>query len=101
MAQAVADLNQQIGAQRIDFVAPAFTESNAAFGPTLWVFAINADLSPQDDVIATRRTACQLDEDDLVHWELCYRASAGHPNRWGAQAFFNALYPVLQQWYGF
>jgi len=101
MAQAAADVNRQLSAQRIDFVAPGFTEANSAFGPTPWVFAVNADLSPQDDVIATRRIACQRDETDLVQRESCYRASAGHPNKWGAQAFFNALYPVLQQRYGF
>ena len=101
MAQAVTDVNQQLGTNRIVFVAPNFSEANAAFGPTPWVFAVNADLSPQDDVIAPRHAACLIGETDPVQREFCYRASAGHPNRWGAQEFFNALYPLLQQRYGF
>ena len=101
MTRAVTDVNQQLGTNRIVFVDPGFNEANAAFGPTPWVFGVNADLSPQDDVIAARRAACQLDEPDPVQREFCYRASAGHPNRWGAQAFFNVVYPIMQARYGF
>jgi lysophospholipase L1-like esterase len=101
MTNAVADVNTQLGANRIVFVQPDITEVNSAFAPAPWVFAVNADLSPQDDVIAARHAVCVRDETDLVQREFCYRASAGHPNRWGAQAFFKALYPVLQQRYGF
>jgi lysophospholipase L1-like esterase len=101
MSQAVADVNQQLGVNRLEFVAPGISEANSAFAPTPWVFAVNANLSPQDDVIATRQAACILDEPDPLQREFCFRASAGHPNRWGAQAFFNALYPVLQRRYGF
>jgi lysophospholipase L1-like esterase len=101
MMQAVADVNRQLGTNRIVFVEPNFSEANAAFAPTPWVFAVNADLSPQDDVIAARHAVCLIDEPDPVQREFCFRASAGHPNRWGAKAFLNALYPVLQQRYGF
>jgi len=101
MMQAVADVNQKLGTTRLGFAAPAYQEVNAAFAPTPWTFALNADLSPQDEVFASRKTACQKDEPDLLQREFCFRASAGHPNASGEDAFFNALYPLLQQRYGF
>lgn len=101
MHQAVADANKQLATNRIVFVSPGFQEVNSAFASTPWIFAVSADLSPQDEVIAARHTSCQLDEPDLVQREICFRASAGHPNPTGAEAYFAALYPVLQQRYGF
>lgn len=101
MSSAVAAANAAVGGQRIHFVDAGFAEENSAFGPSPWVYAIRADLSPQDSVIASRRASCLTDEHDLLQREFCFRASVGHPNIAGADAIFRALYPKMQQLYGF
>ena len=52
---------------------------NAAFAAQPWVFGLHTEVG--------QRTAI--------------RASMGHPNRWGARAYLNAIYPILQREFGF
>jgi hypothetical protein len=88
------------GDERVRFASPPFTEDNAVFAPTPWLFGINADLqfSPQDEVIPERRAACNVTfpPGDILNREGCYRASAGHPNRVGAEQFAKAIIDVLR-----
>ena len=86
---------------RFVWVKSGIQAENAAFAPKPWVFGIRLPhLTPEDDLGDERRTLCQVqpDRDKRV---FGYRASIGHPNRWGARAYFNAIYPVLQREYGF
>ena len=85
---------------RFVWVKPGIKAENSAFGPQAWVFGLQLPQgAAEDDVAADRRAQCMI-QTDLEQRALCFRASAGHPNRWGARAYFNAIYPVLQREYG-
>ncbi|MGE3844591.1 MAG: SGNH/GDSL hydrolase family protein [Vicinamibacterales bacterium] len=70
---------------------PGFTAEHAALAPQARLFGINCDFSPQDPVARQRRLACDRCEKDLLRREQCYRASAGHPNPQGSEAFAAAV----------
>jgi lysophospholipase L1-like esterase len=85
---------------RFLWIEPGIQAENSAFAPRPWVFGVALPhISPEDDLAAIRRAQSALEPapDGRV---LSARASAGHPNRWGARAYFNAIYPVLQREYG-
>ena len=85
---------------RFVWMKPAIKPENAAFAPQPWVFGVQLpQVAAEDDLAADRRVQC-LVQPDVDQRSYCYRASAGHPNRWGARAYFNAIYPVLQREYG-
>jgi len=86
------------GNNRIVFVNPGFGPKNAVFANPTWVFGVNddLDLSPQDEVVAARHAACDLDEHDPLQLLTCYRASAGHPNALGAQQYAARILAALQ-----
>jgi lysophospholipase L1-like esterase len=94
-------LSRAIGAENADaggrlrLAAPPFTDANAALASDPWLFGINWDLSPQDNLVRERRAACNRDELDPVRREQCYRASAGHPNVIGARKFADAILAAL------
>jgi hypothetical protein len=80
--------------RNIVFANPGFTGQNAVFASDTLLFGINLDMSPQDPVAATRKTACQLAgvrTDEVV----CERASIGHPNPTGAQRYATAIDTAL------
>jgi lysophospholipase L1-like esterase len=94
LARAVTDTD----GGRIIFVPAPFTEANSVFTDDPWLFALNADLSPQDEVIAARENSCDLYFDeplDLVSREQCHRASAGHPNVTGSRNIAEAVLRAL------
>jgi hypothetical protein len=95
LAQAVAETNEARGGTRIRYAQVPFTAANAALAPEAWLWGINLDLSPEDPVRDTRRIACERDEMDPVLREICYRASAGHPNVMGALQFASAVVAAL------
>jgi hypothetical protein len=86
LRRAVDDVNASLVAPRVLFVDPGFSEENAVFADEPWLWGVNQDLSPQDEVIDARRAACNaaIPWHDLLAREQCYRASAGHPNLKGA-----------------
>jgi hypothetical protein len=97
LALAVQDANSQLspGVPRFFFANPKFTPLNAAMsGPASWIFGINKDLSPEDNMAAVRENQCKAHKNrtDLA---LCKRASAGHPNPLGARKYAEAIYPFL------
>jgi hypothetical protein len=83
------------GDSRIRFAEPPFSEDNAVFAPSPWLWGIEADFqfSPQDEVIKPRRDACNITFPPvkILEREGCYRASAGHPNVVGAQQFAKTI----------
>jgi lysophospholipase L1-like esterase len=96
LKQAIADANDP----RITFVPSGFTDANSVFVPgtsLLWGLALNDDLSPQDPVAAARHPLCDIAHPDPLDLgrELCYRASAGHPNVQGAQQFSQQILASL------
>ena len=82
---------------RTGFVSidPGYRDENAALAPQAWLLGIKWDLSPQDPVAAAHRVACDNPEADPLRREQCYRASAGHPNALGAQAYAAAIVNAL------
>ena len=96
LARAVTDA----GDARIKFVPSGYTDANAVFAPDalLWGLDLTDELSPQDPVAATRRPFCDSaypGELNVLQRELCYRASAGHPNVEGAAQFSKRILTAL------
>ena len=86
------------GGGRIRFAPAQFTEKNSVFASDPWLWGVHANLSPQDEVSATRIPVCNTffaAPEDILSREQCYRASAGHPNVSGAAAFAAAIKQVL------
>ncbi len=83
-------------APRVFFADPKFGPENAVLAPQAFLYAIHADLSPEDpaDVAGPRGSACAAAaaQTDV---NICKRASVGHPNAKGAQAYANAILPLL------
>jgi microsomal dipeptidase-like Zn-dependent dipeptidase/lysophospholipase L1-like esterase len=80
---------------RIFFANPLFTTRNAVFAPDPWLWGINGDSTPQDNLVAgSRWTACNLNR-TRTDLEICKRASIGHPNARGAQEYAKAITEAL------
>ncbi len=79
------------------FVDPGFTEENAAFASEPWLWGLNNDLTPQDEVAGPRRGACDaaIPRHEGLAREQCYRASAGHPNVTGARKYADAILQAM------
>jgi hypothetical protein len=93
LQRAVMDCNAFLGKTRVKYAAVPFTVDNAVFADQPWLFGVDGEFNPQDEVIADRRAACDLniDPNDIFGREGCYRASAGHPNTTGAAAYANSI----------
>jgi hypothetical protein len=79
LARAVAAANTDAGDVRVRFVSPGFGPENAGFASRPWLFGLNGDFSPQDEVIIGRRDACMapFPPGEPLGREQCFRASAG------------------------
>jgi lysophospholipase L1-like esterase len=97
--RAVAAINVSLPQPRIIFADAGFTEANAIFADTPWLFGLSDDfaMSPQDEVVAERQNACDLafPVSDWAARQQCYRASAGHPNALGARMYADAILAAL------
>ena len=97
LSQAVANMNDP----RIRFVPSGFKDENAVFAGSssmLWGANLDPNLSPEDPIAAVRRPLCDnafRDSSQLLEREICYRASAGHPNVSGATQLYNQIKTVL------
>jgi lysophospholipase L1-like esterase len=97
LKQAIVQANDP----RIAFVSPGFTDANSAFVPgtsLLWGVTLDDDMSPQDPVAAARHPLCDIAHPDplqILDREICYRASAGHPNVQGAAQFGRQILAAL------
>lgn len=95
---AVDDVNLTLSTGRVYFADPGFREENAAYADDPWIWGLNPDLSPQDDVTQERRAACDqsIPSFDPLAREQCYRATAGLPNRRGARKYADAILSILR-----
>jgi lysophospholipase L1-like esterase len=95
LKQAIADA----GDPRIKFVPTGFTDANSMFVPgTSLLWGLDEDMGPQDPVAAARRPLCDnahRNALEIPERELCYRASAGHPNVQGAIQFSKQVLAAL------
>ena len=89
------------GDARVRFVPSGFTDANSVFVPgtsLLWGLDVQHDVAPLDPVAAQRRPQCQAahpNPAELLHRELCFRASAGHPNVAGAAQYGRQILAAL------
>jgi lysophospholipase L1-like esterase len=89
------------GDGRVTFVPSGFTDANSVFVPgtsLLWAIDLDDDLAPQDPVAATRRPLCTLAHPtggEALARELCFRASAGHPNVQGAVKYSQQILAAI------
>jgi lysophospholipase L1-like esterase len=94
LQRAIANANDP----RIVFVPSGFTDNNAVFAGTPLLFGLDDQLNPEDPVAAQRHVQCDIAHNqplDLPARELCYRASAGHPNPAGAMQYKQQILAVL------
>jgi hypothetical protein len=86
---------------RIKFVPTGFTDDNAVFvrnTSLLWGLDITDDMNPQDPIATSRRPLCDIahsDPSQFLDREICYRASAGHPNVQGAVQYSKQILALL------
>jgi lysophospholipase L1-like esterase len=80
---------------RIFFADPNFGPDHAALTDDPYLFGVNLDLSPQDFIAGDRLVSCTEAGCTGFDMEKCKRASMGHPNPKGAQAYANAILPLL------
>lgn len=97
LQDAVADLSTAHPSSHINFVDPGFGERNAMFADEPWLFGLKAGLMPEDEVVSSRHTSCNvaIPGGDFLAREQCYRASAGHPNVTGARRYADAILGAL------
>jgi hypothetical protein len=98
LAASVAAVNASLkGSPRIFFADPMFGPDNAALAPNAFIYGIHSDLSPEDPLAVSgpRANACSLAGSARTNVEVCKRASVGHPNVKGANAYAKAVFPFL------
>jgi lysophospholipase L1-like esterase len=97
ITRAIADA----GDPRITFVPSGFTDANSVYVPgtsLLWGLEIDDDMNPEDPVAALRHPQCDIAHPgsfEFLDRQLCYRASAGHPNIQGAEQFRKQILALL------
>ncbi|WP_419873434.1 IPT/TIG domain-containing protein [Candidatus Pristimantibacillus sp. PTI5] len=96
LQQAINRKNGELNAPpRIFFADPNFGPDHAALTDDPYLFGVNLDLSPQDFIASDRLVSCTEAGCTGFDMEKCKRASMGHPNPKGAQAYANAIMPFL------
>lgn len=95
LRKAIDERNAELDKPRIFFADPNFGPEHAALTDDPYVFGINLDLTPQDLIAAERLVSCTEAGCTGLDFEICKRASIGHPNQKGAQAYANAILPLL------
>ena len=96
LQQAVDETNTTPeGKNRFFFADPNIGVEHSALTPDPYLFGINLDMSPQDFIAAERLISCTKAGCTGIDFEICKRASMGHPNNKGAIAYANAIYPFL------
>jgi lysophospholipase L1-like esterase len=96
---AVNELNTEISdghSPRAILAVPNFSANNTIWADDPWLFSINPDMSPQDELAQERCVACEEAGNLRTVVTICKRASNGHPNEKGAKAYAEAVVAVLQ-----
>jgi hypothetical protein len=108
LQMAVNEINQIFVGQgqdpKVALASPDYKEENAFMAPKSYLFGLKSTLDPTElflpvDTIS-RVSACHTAKDSgrITDYAQCKLASAGHPNPMGAQAYFNAIFAILDQW---
>ncbi|MDQ0111297.1 IPT/TIG domain-containing protein [Paenibacillus harenae] len=95
LQQAINKRNSELSESRIFFADPNFGPDHAALTDDPYLFGVNLDLSPQDFIASDRLVSCTKAGCTGLDMEKCKRASMGHPNPKGAQAYANAIIQLL------
>lgn len=75
---------------------PDIPPQHAAFSPSPWIWGLDQQLEPEDEVASERKAlADQEDRFNPLQEFIDDRASLGHPNALGAQAYAKAIRSVL------
>ena len=96
LAGAVDEVNDELDVPRLVFANPHFTSQNAALAPDAWLFGINGDTTPQDNIVAGPRAQACTANASRTDVEVCKRASLGHPNTIGAQKYAEAILAAIE-----
>ncbi len=94
---AVDLVNASLPSPRVAFAVPDFEDDRAVFSDASWLWGFSGSGNPADGNVAIeRRQACSLVyANDGTLRARCERASVGHPNPAGAQAFAAAALEAL------
>jgi lysophospholipase L1-like esterase len=93
--QSAEQVNAQLTDKRIFIVPPTIDATHSALTPDPWLFGINEDLSPQDTMSKIRAEQCHCAPPHRTEPVICEKASAGHPNPKGANAFAEAMRKII------
>ena len=93
---AVDETNRALGGRpRVFFAVPPFGPANSVLAPDPWLWGVNADSSPQDNLVAGSRWEICNANATRCPVVVCSRASAGHPNPRGAEEYAKAILAAL------
>lgn len=96
LQQAVDETNANLTREkRFFFADPNIAAEHSALTDDPYVFGVNLHMSPQDFIATERLISCTKARCTGVDFEICKRASIGHPNKKGAIAYAEAIYPFL------
>ncbi|MCA1594927.1 MAG: hypothetical protein LC772_00645 [Chloroflexi bacterium] len=89
-------VNAAFGRRQVIVADPPPVFKHAALTPDPWLFGINADMTPQDEVAGERKRACRCQVRPGFNRVRCCRASAGHLNPAGAARYAEAILQAIQ-----
>jgi len=86
----IAAFNAQAGGHLAHLAIPVFGPENSIFAPKSFLWEVSLLLEPEDEVVQQRESECRSAHDNLLELFVCRRASLGHPNLQGEQAYIDA-----------
>lgn len=110
LQEAVNEINRVLIAQgdqpRAAFAVPDFQPQHAFMAPDSYLFDLKANADPtepflpEDALLGHRVGVCHMAKDSgrIPDYRICKFASVGHPNVRGAQAYADAIIPILDNW---
>lgn len=96
MRDAAAAVNAAVGGKRVSVADPPAVRNHAALTPDAWLFGINPDMTPQDEMAGERKSACRCQVRPGLNRARCFRASAGHLNPTGAAEYADSILRSIQ-----
>lgn len=100
-AESSRSLSQAVAAARgrlspaFEFVPSGISEVNAAYTEHPFIFDLDDNGRPRDELYAKRKCLCE--KKTGLDQFICERASVGHPNTCGARAYADQIYRTLVQ----
>lgn len=99
--KAVNTVNQENGNNQIKFVDPRFRARNALFADDSWLYTFKLRFSLTEPIRAIdpkrshRNIVCPQNKSRTASVFICKMASVGHPNKKGADRYFQKIKPHL------